>query len=153
MGKVLVEADFFISYLRDDELADRCEYILDLSLSGQRSILASSEIYDDIITAYLSKGYSTKEIQNLLSDLRSIPHQTVPCTLQIAIKAMEVYARHGGSRKLHYFDSFHVSTSIVVGLPLITSDKYILENSNSLGVKTIDLRNVITSIDGKKEIP
>jgi predicted nucleic acid-binding protein len=142
MEKVLVEADFFISYLRDDELADKCEYILDLSLSGQKSIVASSEVYDDIITAYLSKGYSLQEIQHLLLDLRSIPHETVPCTLQIVTKAIELYTKYRGSRKLHYFDSFHVSTSIILDIPLTTSDKYILENSKALGVKTIDLKNV-----------
>lgn len=142
MEKILVEADFFISYLRDDDLADRCEYLLNQSLSGQMAILASSEIYDDVITAYLSSGHSIGEIQSLMSDLRSIPHETVPCTLQIAIRAMELYAKHRGRRKLHYFDSFHVSTSIISGLPLITSDEYILENLESLGVKTIDLRKV-----------
>ncbi len=142
MEKILVEADFFISYLRDDELADKCEYILDLSLSGKRSLLASSEVYDDIITAYLSKGHDIEEIKNLISDLRSIPHETVPGTLQIAITALELYAKHRGGRKLHYFDSFHVATSIASGLPLVTSDKYILENSESLGLKTVDLRDV-----------
>lgn len=142
MEKVLVEADFFISYLRDDELADKCEYILDLALSGQKSVSVSSEVYDDIITAYLSRGYEIGDIQNLMSDLRSIPHEAVPCTLEIVVKALELYAGHKGGRKLHYFDSFHVATSIISDLPLITSDRYILKNSESLGLKSIDLRSV-----------
>lgn len=139
--ELLVESDFFISYLRNDDLADKCEYILELALSEKKSILASSEVYDDIITAYLSKGYDIEDVRSILLDLRSIPHKTISCTLEIVNKALELYARHRGSRKLHYFDSFHVATSIISGMPLITSDRYILKNSESLDVKTINLRD------------
>jgi len=139
---VIVEADFFISYLRGDELADRVEKLLKLAIEKRVSLLVSSEIYDDIITAYRSQGYSVHEVQSLLSDLRAIPHEAVPFTVETAILAMNMYAKHGGSRKLHYFDSFHVAASLLMGIPLVTSDEYILERSAELGIKTMALRQI-----------
>lgn len=139
---VIVDADFFISYLRGDELADKAEVLLDLALEKKISLLASSEIYDDLITAYRSQGYRVNNLKNMLRDIRAIPHEAVPVVVEIAILAMDLYSKYGGSRKLHYFDSFHVATSFVTNKPLLTSDEYILEKSVELGIKAIDLRRI-----------
>jgi len=138
----LLDADFFISYLRADELADNVEKLLDLALEGRAFFFASSELYDDLITAYRSKGYSVNEVEKLLVDIEAIPHETLPLTLRTATLAMDLYANYGGSRKLHYFDAFHVATSIIQGKQLLTSDRFILENSKRMGVQTIDLRKM-----------
>ncbi|HDI53185.1 MAG TPA: type II toxin-antitoxin system VapC family toxin [Candidatus Bathyarchaeota archaeon] len=141
-SQVLVDADFFISILRGDELAGNALRLLDKALRGEVMLQTSSETYDDIISAYRSGGYTTEEIISLLSDIRSIPHRAIPITDEIALKAMELYAEHGGRGKLHYFDAFHIATAIKTQRPLITSDRYILENAERLGIKAIDLREV-----------
>jgi len=139
---LVLDADFFISYLRADELADNVEKLLDLALEGRALFFASSELYDDLITAYRSKGYSVKEVERILVDIEAIPHETLPLTLKTAILAMDLYAKYGGSRKLHYFDAFHVATSIIQEKQLLTSDRFILENSHRMGVRTTNLRKV-----------
>ncbi|MBS7625982.1 PIN domain-containing protein [Candidatus Bathyarchaeota archaeon] len=78
----------------------------------------------------------------MLLDLRAIPHEVVPTTLNIAILAMDLYSKYGGSRRLHYFDAFHVSTASTIGEPLITSDKFIIENARDLMVEAIDLKEI-----------
>jgi len=55
---------------------------------------------------------------------------------------MDLYSKYGGSGRLYYFDAFHVATASTIGEPLITSDKFILENANNLGIRTIDLREI-----------
>jgi predicted nucleic acid-binding protein len=140
--RLVVDTVLFISYLRGDELSDRAEIIIDRALNKKTSLLTSSEMYNDLITAYRTGGYKPEEIRNLLLDLRVIPHEVVPTTLNIAILAMDLYSKYGGSRRLHYFDAFHVATALAIGEPLITSDKFILENAKNLGIKTIDLREI-----------
>ena len=140
--RLVVDTALFISYLREDELSDRAEVIIDRALTKKTLLLASSEMYDDLITAYRTGGYKPNEIRKILLDLRAIPHEVVPTTLNIAILAMDLYSRYGGSRKLHYFDAFHVATASTLGEPLITSDKFILENSKNLGIKTVDLKEI-----------
>ena len=49
-------------------------------------------------------------------------------------------AKHGGPRKLHYFDSHHVATALRTHTPLITSNRYIIDNQTQLGITAIDLR-------------
>jgi len=132
----------FISYLKGDELSDKAEVIVKEALAKKTLLLASSEMYDDLITAYRTGGYKLNEIGNILLDLRAIPHEVVPTTLNIATLAVDLYSKYGGSRKLHYFDAFHVATAATIGEPLITSDKFILENAENLGVKTIDLKSI-----------
>jgi hypothetical protein len=63
-----------------------------------------------------------------------------PVTSAIAINALMIYDRHGGPRRLHYFDAFHVATAKINDLSMITSDKYIIEHQKELGIKAIDLR-------------
>ncbi|MBS7637969.1 PIN domain-containing protein [Candidatus Bathyarchaeota archaeon] len=140
--RLVVDTVLFISYLRDDELSDRAEIVINRALTKETFLLASSEMYDDLITAYRTGGYKPNEIREILLDLRAIPHEVVPTTLNIAILAMDLYSRYGGSRRLHYFDAFHVATASTIGEPLITSDKFILENSKNLGIKTIDLKEI-----------
>jgi predicted nucleic acid-binding protein len=60
----------------------------------------------------------------------------------IALTAMDLLEEHGGSRRLHYFDAYHVATAIHGSLPILTSDKYILDNQERLGVAAIDLRDM-----------
>jgi len=140
--RLVVDTVLFISYLRGDELSDRAEIIIDRALTKKTSLLVSSEMYDDLITAYRMGGYKPNEIRNILLDLRAVPHEVVPTTLDIAILAMDLYSKYGGSRKLHYFDAFHVATASMTGEPLITSDKFILENTKNFGIKTIDLKEI-----------
>jgi len=140
--RLVVDTDLFISYLRGDDLSDRAEIVIDQALNKKTSLLVSSEMHDDLITAYRTGGYKLNEIRNILLDLRAIPYEAVPTTLNIAILAMNLYSEYGGSRRLHYFDSFHVAVASTIAESLITSDKFILENTKNLGIKTIDLKEI-----------
>jgi len=140
--RLVVDTVLFISYLRGDELSDRAEIIIDRALAKKTLLLASSEMYDDLITAYRTGGYKPNEIRNILLDLRAVPHEVVPTPLNIAILAMDLYSKYGGSRRLHYFDAFHVATASTLDEPLITSDEFILENAKDLGIRTIDLKEI-----------
>ncbi len=82
------------------------------------------------------------KVRAFIQDMRAIPHTALPVTLDVAATALDLYVRYGGSRKLHYFDAFHVATSQLERLPLLTSDKYIVEHSGRLGTKTIDARSI-----------
>ena len=66
----------------------------------------------------------------------------LPTTVEIAAEALKLYRKHGGRRKLHYFDAFHVVTSKHYGIPLVTSDKYIIENAEKLGINVINLKTL-----------
>jgi len=141
-ARLVVDTVLFISYLRGDEFSDRAEIVIDTALTKKTLLLVSSEMYDDLITAYRTGGYEPNDVKNMLLDLRAVPYEVVPTTLNIAILAMDLYSKYGGSRRLHYFDSFHVATASTIGEPLITSDKFILENAENLGIKTIDLKEI-----------
>jgi len=95
-----------------------------------------------IITALRSSNTPIEVVGEFLSDLRKIPHEVLPSSVEGAIEAMKLYSRYRGSRRLHYFDSFHVATAKLHEVPLITSDRFILQNSDQLGIVAIDLRNV-----------
>ena len=141
-GQLVVDTVLFISYLRGDEFSDKSETVIDRALTKKTRLLVSSEVYDDLITSYRVKGYRIDEVKNILLDLRTIPHEIVPVTLEISILAMDLYSKYGGSRRLHYFDAFHVATASCLDNPLITSDQFILENNKNLGIKTIDLKEI-----------
>jgi len=140
--RLVADTVLFISYLRGDELSDRAEIVIDWALTQKTLLLVSSEMYDDLITAYRTSGYKPSDIKNILLDLRAVPHEVVPTTLNIAVIAMDLYSKYGGSRKLHYFDSFHVATALTIGEQLITSDNFILENAKNLGIKTINMKEI-----------
>lgn len=115
---------------------------MEASVNGSSELLVSSEVYDDVITALRSQEVPLKTVINFIRDMKAIPHRALPVTLDVALSALGVYREHGGSRRLHYFDSFHVATSQVEGLPLLTSDKYILSHADEFGIQTLDAREV-----------
>jgi predicted nucleic acid-binding protein len=111
-------------------------------VEGRLRASASSALYDDVITALRSKDYPLSEAKAAIRGIAAIPHISLPVTPEIALAALELYERHGGSRRLHYFDSFHVATAALHRLPLITSDKYIIANEGALGIRALDLRKL-----------
>jgi predicted nucleic acid-binding protein len=141
--RALLDSDVFISYLfQEDELYEPSRNLVRAIARGDLIAYVSSELYDDIISALRGSGLSLSDVINVLRDVSKIPHKVLPINLEIALQALELYRRHGGSRKLHYFDSFHVATSKHYGIPLITSDRYIINNSESIEVNVIDLRKI-----------
>ena len=141
-SRVLVDADVFFSYLVADQLSGCSEKLVYRADSGLLKLQVTSEIYDDIITALRSSGTPMEVVMELLSDLRKIPHEVLPTSVEVAVEAMRLYSRYGGPWRLHYFDSFHVATAKLHELPLITSDRYILQNSDRLRIVAIDLRKI-----------
>jgi predicted nucleic acid-binding protein len=141
-ARVLADADVFFSYLVADQLSDCSEKVVSKADSGSLRLQVASEIYDDMITALRSSNTPIEVVAELLSDLRKIPHEVLPTSVEVAVEAMNLYSRYGGSRRLHYFDSFHVATAKVHDLPLITSDRFILRNSDQLRIAAIDLRKI-----------
>ena len=142
-SKALLDADVFLSYIKGDELAIRAEKVIkSIVIDGTLEAFASSILYDDVISGLRSKGMMLTEIIQVLRAIASIPHTALPTTPTIAINALILYIRHGGSRKLHYFDAFHVATARTQELPIITSDTYIIEQQKNLGVNVINLRNL-----------
>ncbi|TMI24597.1 type II toxin-antitoxin system VapC family toxin [Candidatus Bathyarchaeota archaeon] len=139
---LLVEADLFISYLTSDHLVQHFRPVVDASLEGKLDLLVSSEVYDDVVACLRSQEVPLEKVRAFIQDMRAIPHTALPVTLDVAITALDLYVKHGGSRKLHYFDAFHVATSQLERLPLLTSDRYILEHSSRLGTKTIEVRGI-----------
>jgi len=140
--KLLLDTCVFLHYLLGDKLADKAEILVRLALEDKVTLAVSSEAYDDAITAFQSKGVKTSTILDILEKWASIPHQTLPTTIEIAIEALELYNQYGGHRKLHYFDAFHVATAKHYNLPLITSDIYIIDNAEKLDINVIDLRKI-----------
>jgi predicted nucleic acid-binding protein len=141
-SNILIDADVLFSYLVSDELSSRAEKLLERADRGLLKLRAASEIYDDIITALRTESTGMRAVTELLSDLRTLPHEPLPTTLDVASEAMTLYAHYGGARRLHYFDSFHVATAKVFDLPLVTSDRFILENKEKLGIAVLDLRKI-----------
>lgn len=141
-GRALLDLDVFISYLKGDELSDRSAKVVMAATKGSFEALVSSILYDELISVLRLKGMGLDRIMDVLVGVASIPHRSLPITPEIAMTAVEMYREHGGPRKLHYFDSFHVATAVLEGIPMITSDEYILKNANSLGLMAIDLRKV-----------
>ncbi len=137
---LLVEADLFISYLTEDHLEPHFRPVVDASLEGKLELLSSSEVYDDVISALRSQRIPLSTIRGFIADMKTIPHRALPVTLDVATSALDLYQKHGGSRKLHYFDSFHVATAQIERTPLLTSDRYILAHMNEMSVKAIDVR-------------
>lgn len=141
-SRILVDADVFFSYLVSDEMSNHSEKLIDRADRGLLKLHTASEIYDDIVTALRSRNASIDLVIEVLSDLRKLPHEVLPTTLDVATEAMVLYARYGGPRRLHYFDSFHVATSKTYELPLVTSDRFVLQNQHDLGMAALDLRKI-----------
>lgn len=141
-SRILLDADVFFSYLVEDELSSHSEKLIEKANQGSVKLCSASELYDDIITALRSDNVAIQVVIEVISDLRKIPHEVLPTTVDVAEEAMRLYSQHAGSRKLHYFDSFHVATAKQYDLPLVTSDQYVLRNSDKLGVEALDLRDI-----------
>ena len=109
---------------------------------GEAKLVCASELYDDIITALRSGSVKMPVAIEMLRDLRKLSHEVLPTTVDVAEEAMRIYAQHGGSRKLNYFDSFHAATANQHDLTLITSDGYMLRNADKLGIKAMDLQKI-----------
>ncbi len=143
---LLLDADFFISYLNDDQLADNVNEIIELSLKQQLNLFVSSEIFNEMILTYRAKTHSLNEIKEILLDLknfsRMFSYEILPVDLDIANLAIEYYKKFGGRRKLHYHDSFHVATAKKYEKIFLTSDKFILKNQEELKIHTINLRKI-----------
>ncbi len=140
--EILLDTCIILHYLLGDELADNAEEVIRYIVNGDIKAYFSSEAYDDAITGLRSKGVDMDTIIDILEKWASIPHETLPITPEIAIDALNIYHIHGGSRKLHYFDAFHVATAKYYNLPLLTSDKYIIKHQRELQIKVIDLREI-----------
>ena len=140
--RVLVDSDVFFSYLVNDGLSLHSEKLIERASQGLVKLACASELYDDIITALRSDNVRMRVIMEMLGDLRKLSHEVLPTTVDVAEEAMRLYSEHGGSRKLHYFDSFHVATAKQHDLPLVTSDGYVLRNSEHLGIRAMDLREI-----------
>jgi len=141
-GKFLLDSDVFISYIKGNELADQSEKVVKPLLDGVLKAYVSSMLYDDVISGLRSKTMELGTIIEVLTAIASIPHTPLLITPSVAISALTIYMRHGGPRKLHYFDAFHVATARLNELPLITSDHYINEQQTSLGVTALNLRTL-----------
>ncbi len=137
-----MEADLFISYLTEDPLEPHFRPVVDASVRGDVELLSSSEVYDDIISALRSQRKPLKTVTEFLNDMKTIPHRALPVTVDLAGSAMELYLKHGGSRKLHYFDSFHVATAQSEKIPLLTSDKFILSQAEEMRITVFDVRRI-----------
>ena len=141
-GKLLLDADVFLSYIGGGELADHAEKVVRLITDGVVEAFVSSMLYDDVISALRSKEVEIEKIIQVLVAIASIPHTPLPVTPQIAVSALTLYIQHRGPGKLHYFDSFHVATAKHHKLPLITSDNYINEHQENLGITAYNLRKI-----------
>ena len=136
----LLDADVFISYISGDRFLPRSEKVVNQILDGSLAAHASSIVYDDIVTALRSKEMPIQRVIDVVTAMASIPHTVLPVDAATTVNALRIYAKHGGPRKLHYFDSYHVATALRTHTPLITSDKYIIDNQAKLGITAIDLR-------------
>jgi predicted nucleic acid-binding protein len=139
---LLADADLFISYLTGDVLEPLFATVVNETRTGSVELLVSSEVYDDIITALRSQSIPISRVMEFVSDMRKIPHRALPVTADISTDALRIYQEHGGPRRLHYFDSYHVATARNYGASLLTSDKYVIRNAGRLRIDVIDVRNL-----------
>lgn len=139
---LLVEADLFISYLTGDELEPAYSKLVKDTEEGKLDLAVSSEVYDDVVTALRSQGISSEKAADFVDDMKRIRHRPLPVTADIASSALRLYSEHGGPRKLHYFDAFHVATARNSNLTLVTSDTFIIKNAEKMGVRVIDIRRL-----------
>ena len=138
----LADTDLFFFYLKGGKLSQQAREIVKDASSGLLELRASSEIYDDAISALLSDNISLNIILDFVSKMKSIPHRPMPLGPEIAEEALTMYLKHGGRRKLSYFDSFHAATAKRYSLTLLTSDQYIINYTEDLGIAVTDLSTI-----------
>ncbi|MFP3951965.1 MAG: type II toxin-antitoxin system VapC family toxin [Candidatus Bathyarchaeia archaeon] len=140
--KHLIDSDVFISYIKADNLIDHSESVVNQILEGEIRAYVSSMLYEDVTTGLRSKGLPITEVAQVILSIASIEHTPLPLTPAVTYNALMLYKKYGGSRKLGYFDAYHVATAKIHDLPLVTSDNYINKNRMELGLTAIDLRSI-----------
>ncbi len=140
--RVLADADVFFSYITADHLVPHSENVMLAAGRGELTLYVCSEVYDDIISALRSGGASLEGVMEFLTSMREVPHTPLSITAELAHDALAIYNTYGGSRRLHYFDSFHVAASRIYHLPLLTSDEFVFAHRADLQVEIINLRTV-----------
>ena len=142
----LAGTDLFSFYLKGGRLSLQAKQIIRSAGSGLLELLlelrTSSEFYDYAISALRSDKVSLYIIHDFVSKMKSIPHKALPVSAEIAEEALVMYQKHGGRRKLSYFDSFHAATPKRYTLPLLTSDDYMTQHAKDLGITATDLSSI-----------
>ena len=136
---VLGDADLFFFYLRGGQLEDQASKVIEAASAGRVNLRTSSGVYDDAISALRADEVPLETVLSFVSDMKAISHSSLPMSAEIAEDALSMYLEHGGRRKLSYFDSMHLATAKRYDLPFLTSDRYVIRNSKTLGVRTFDL--------------
>lgn len=136
---LVADTDLFFFYLKGGKYEIEAREIIRRASSGLTEIRASSEVYDDAISALRSDNIALETIHEFISKMKSIPHKALPMSAEVAEDALKMYIEHGGRRKLSYFDSFHVATAKRYSLPLLTSDAYMINHAKELGITAINL--------------
>lgn len=138
----LADTDLFFFYLKGGKLSLQAKQIIRSAGSDLLELRTSSEVYDDAISALRSDNVALHIIHDFVSKMKSIPHKALPVSAEIAEEALVMYQKHGGRRKLSYFDSFHAATAKRYTLPLLTSDGYMIQHAKDLGITAIDLSSI-----------
>jgi len=136
---VLCDADLFFFYLRGGKLEDQASKVIEAASAGRVNLKTSSEVYDDAISALRADEVPLKTVLSFVSDMKAISHSSMPISAEIAEDALSMYMKHGGRRRLSYFDSMHLATAKRYDLPFLTSDQYVIRNAKTLGARTFDL--------------
>ena len=136
---LLGDTDLFFFFLRGGKLEDQAERVIAAAEEGHLTLRTSSEVYDDAISAIRAGGGSLSIANDFVADMKSIPHLSLPMSAETAEKALEYYVTLGGRRRMSYFDSFHVATARRYDLPLLTSDRFIIENAKRFEIAAVDL--------------
>ena len=124
-NKHLIDSDVFISYVKADNLIAHSEKVVHQILEGKTQAYVSSMLYEDI-----TRAASVTAITNLMFH---------PTTAEVDLLAFTLMKQY---RIASLFDAYHVATAKIHSLPLITSDKYIIQNQEEIGLTVIDLRSM-----------
>ena len=139
---ILLDADVFISYLTHDSLFEHSVKVIEHIVTGTIVAYVSSEIYDNIVSMLRSNCVPLSKVVEFVNAVSKIPHKPLLLNPEITVQALKYYIEHGGPRKLHYFDSYHVAIAKYYNLPLLTGDKYIINHSDKLRIQVINLKTI-----------
>lgn len=129
--KLLLDTCVFPHYLIGDKLADKAEILVKQAAKREATLSVSSEAYDDTKTALKIQRHKRRRNTRPTRQIGRHTTPPLPTTVEIAAEPLKLYRKHGGPRKLNYFDAFHVATSKHYGITPVTSDKYITENAEN----------------------
>jgi predicted nucleic acid-binding protein len=138
----LADTDVFFFYLKGGKFSEQARQVIRNASASVLELRTSSEVYDDAVTAMRSDKVAFAVIRDFISKMKSIPHKSLPMSAEIAEESLAIYQKYGGRRRLSYFDSFHVSTAKRYGLPLLTSDGYLIHHSKDLGISVTALSSI-----------